>query len=77
MGPSLRRYLLLAWMAVMLGAMSWSIALVTDTANEQSTRSFAIVGVGLFSILAGRACAQLLKPWLASPPDSDTTRLTR
>ena len=77
MGPSSRRYLLLAWMAVMLGAMLWSIALVTDTANDQSTRSYAIVGVGLFSILAGRACAQLLKPWLASRPASDTTRLTR
>ena len=77
MGPSSRRYLLLAWMAVMLGAMIWSIGLVTDTANDQSTRSYAIVGVGLFSILAGRACAQLLKPRLASRPASDTTRLTR
>jgi hypothetical protein len=77
MGSSVRRYLLLAWMAVMLGAMTWSIALVTDPANDQSTRSYALVGVGLFAILAGRACAHLLKPWLASRPASDTTRLTR
>jgi hypothetical protein len=77
MGPTLRRYLLLAWMAVMLAAMIWSIALATDTANDQTTRSFSIVGIGLTSILAGRACAQLVKPWLTSRPMSDTTRITR
>jgi hypothetical protein len=73
----LRRGVLLVCLAVLLGAAGWSIVLVSDPASDQTTRSLAIMGVSLFSILAGGTCAQLVKPWLRSRPTSETTRLTR
>jgi hypothetical protein len=73
----MRNYILLVCMAVLLGAAGWSAVLAADAVRDQSTRTLAVAGVGVFSILAGAACAQLLKPWLKSRATPDATRLTR
>jgi hypothetical protein len=73
----MRNYLLLVCLAVLFGAAGWSMVLAADPVADQTVRTLAIGGVGLFSILAGSVCAQLLKPWLRSRATPDATRLTR
>ncbi len=73
----MRNFILLVCLAVLIGGAGWSMVLAADGIRDQTTRTLAVGGVGLFSILAGRTCAQLLKPWLRSRATPDATRITR
>jgi hypothetical protein len=72
-----RGYLFAVCVVVFLGATVWSAGLSLDETRDQASRRFGLGGMVLFSILAGAAAAQVLKPWLKAREPGGPTSLTR
>jgi hypothetical protein len=72
-----RGYFFAVCVVVFLGATVWSARVSLDETRDQRSRQLGLGGLVLFSILAGAATAQVLKPWLKAHEPGGPTSLTR
>jgi hypothetical protein len=69
-----RGYLFATCLVVLVGAAALSAALATDEMRDHTTRTLGLCGLALFSLLAGSAVAQWLKPWMRARAAAVPTR---